>query len=231
MKKAIALCSALLLAAAFTSCGKSSNDNFSSAPTDSANGSSESSGVEQSDEEEKIVVDPFDKVAFRVNEDENDVMAGYYPNKFNVIFNAVESPFGSHMSFTYSIEDMGVNEIVIKAKANVNDIQDFLDEYNYTVDETERLFSIKTNGLKTKLLTADQISGENKEKLISGMLNELETTLKMSEDEEYSDILGELGISSNNPDYLEEQEKNKKEFEKRKPRIWLSNSALTKCML
>lgn len=213
MKKTIALCAALLLAVAFTGCGKSSEDKSSTAPTSN---SSENSDTKKSDKEEKIVVDPFDKVAFRVNEDENDIMAGYYPNRFNIIFNAAESPFGSHMSFTYSIEDMGVNEIVIKAKANVDDIQDFLDEYNYTVEETERLFSIKTNGIKTKLLTADQISGENKDKLIKGMLNKLESTFKMSENEEYTDILGELGISSNNPDYLEEQEKNKEEFEKEK---------------
>ncbi len=214
MKKAIALCSALLLAAAFTSCGKSSNDNFSSAPTDSANGSSESSDVEKSEGEEKIVVDPFDKVAYGISTKEE--IGSIYPEDFIIQMDASESPFGSHMTFTYFIESADENEIIIKARANVDEIQDFLDEYNYTVEETEKTFSIKTSDLVTNLISPDLISGENKTKIINAMQNQLESEYKMSEDDEYEDPLAALGISSDNPDYKEQTEKEKEEFEKEK---------------
>ncbi len=213
MKKVIAFCSALLLAAAFTGCGKSSSDNSSSAPTSN---SSESSTAGKSDKEEKIVVDPFDKVAYGVPKEDYFGNRNVYPEKFTIEMNASESPFGEHMTFTYFIESADENEIIIKARANVDEIQDFLDEYNYTVEETEKTFSIKVADLTTNLISPDLISGENKTKIINTMQDYIESELKMSEDDEYEDPLAALGISSNNPDYKEQTEKEKEEFEKEK---------------
>ena len=211
MKKIIAFCSAFLLAAAFTSCGKSSNDNFSSAPTDSVNGSSESSSIEQSDEEEKIVVDPFDKVAYGIPKEDDWGHRNIYPEEVTIEMDASESPFGSHMTFTYFIESADEDEIIIKARANIDEIQDFLDEYNYTVEETEKTFSINVADLTTNLISSDLIS-----KLINLMQDRIESELKMSEDDKYEDPLAALGINSNNPDYKEQAEKEKEEFEKEK---------------
>ena len=130
--------------------------------------------------------------------------------------NASESPFGSHMTFTYFIESADENEIIIKARANIDEIQDFLDEYNYTVEEIEKTFSINVADLTTALISPDLISGENKTKLINLMQDNIESELKMSEDDEYEDPLAALGINSNNPDYKEQTEKEKEEFEKEK---------------
>ncbi len=216
MKKIIAFCSAFLLAAAFTSCGKSSNDNFSSAPTDSVNGSSESSSIEQSDEEEKIVVDPFDKVAYGIPKEDDWGHRNIYPEEVTIEMDASESSFGSHITFTYFIESADEDEIIIKARANIDEIQDFLDEYNYTVEETEKTFSINVADLTTNLISSDLISGENKAKLINLIQDRIESELKMSEDDKYEDPLAALGINSNNPDYKEQAEKEKEEFEKEK---------------
>lgn len=120
------------------------------------------------------------------------------------------------MTFTYFIESADENEIIIKARANVDEIQDFLDEYNYTVEETEKTFSINVADLTTNLISPDLISGENKSKIINTMQDYIESELKMSEDDEYEDPLAALGIGSNNPDYKEQTEKEKAEFEKEK---------------
>lgn len=211
MKKVIAFCSALLLAAAFTGCGKSSSDNSSSANTSN---SSESSNSEKSNKEEKVVVDAFDKVAYGIST--KDEIGSIYPEDLIIQMDASKSPFGDHMTFTYFIESADENEIIIKARANVDEIQDFLDEYNYTVEETEKTFSIKTSDLTTNLISADLISGENKTKIINAMQSKLESEYKMSEDDEYEDPLAALGIVSNNPDHKEQAEKEKEEFEKKK---------------
>lgn len=216
MKKIIALCSALLLAAAFTGCGNSQKDNSTAVSSDSNKGSSESSSVEQSDEEEKVVVDPFDKVAYGIPKEDDIGRLNVYPDDFIIQMDASESPFGSHMTFTYFIESADENEIIIKARANVDEIQDFLDEYNYAVEETEKTFSIKVADLTTNLISADLISGENKTKIVDLMQEHIESELKMSEDDEYEDPLAALGINSNNPDYKEQIEKEKEEFEKEK---------------
>lgn len=182
MKKIIAFCSALLLAAAFTGCGKSSSDNSSSAPT---NNSSENSNSEKSDKEEKVVVDAFDKVAYGVLKEDDWGHPNVYPQNFIIEMNASESPFGSIMPFSYSIEKADIDEIVIKAKANVEEIQDFLDNYNYSVEETEKSFYIKTSDLKTALLSADQITNDTKTTLINGMIDKLGSTFKTPENEEF----------------------------------------------
>lgn len=130
--------------------------------------------------------------------------------------NASESPFGSHMTFTYFIESADENEIIIKARANIDEIQDFLDEYNYTVEETEKTFSINVADLTTNLISSDMISGENKTKIINAMQDYMESVFKMSEDDEYEDPLAELGIISNNPDYKAETEEKRKNFKKKK---------------
>lgn len=213
MKKIIAFCSALLLAVTFTGCGKSSSDNSSSAPT---NNSSENSNSEKSDKKEKVVVDAFDKVAYGVPKEDYFGNRNVYPEKFTIEMNASESPFGEHMTFTYFIESADENEIIIKARTNIDEIQDFLDEYNYTVEETEKTFSINVADLTTNLISSDLISGENKTKIINTMQDYIESELKMSEDDEYEDPLAALGISSNNPDYKEQMEKEKAEFEKEK---------------
>lgn len=213
MKKIIAFCSALLLAAAFTGCGKSSNDNSSSAPTSNL---SESSNAEKPNTEEKIVVDPFDKVAYGIPKDDEWGGRKIYPEDLTIEMNASESPFGDHMTFTYFIESADENEIIIKARANVDEIQDFLDEYNYTVEETEKTFSINVADLTTNLISPDLISGENKTKLINLMQDYIESELKMSEDDVYENPLESFGIQSNNPDYIAEVEKDKEEFEKEK---------------
>ncbi len=213
MKKTLSLITALLLAAAFTGCGKSSNDKSSSAPTSN---SSESSNAEKSDKKEKVVVDAFDKVAYGVPKEDYFGNRNVYPEKFTIEMNASESPFGEHMTFTYFIESADENEIIIKARANIDEIQDFLNEYNYTVEETEKTFSIKVADLTTNLISSDLISGENKTKIINTMQDYIESELKMSEDDEYEDPLAALGISSNNPDYKKQEEENKEAFEKEK---------------
>lgn len=207
MKKTLSLITTLLLAAAFTGCGKSSSDNSSSAPTSN---SSESSNSEKSDKEEKVVVDPFDKVAYGISTKEQvgskNVYNNIYPENCIIQMDASESPFGDHMTFTYFIESADENEIIIKARANIDEIQDFLDEYNYTVEETEKTFSIKTSDLVTNLISPDLISGENKTKIINAMQSQLESEYKTSEEP-----LATLGIVSNNPDYKEQAEKEKAE--------------------
>lgn len=211
MKKTLSLITALLLAAAFTGCGKSSNDKSSSAPTSN---SSESSNAEKSDKKEKVVVDAFDKVAYGIST--KDEIGSIYPEDLIIQMDASESPFGEHMTFTYFIESADENEIIIKARANIDEIQDFLDEYNYTVEETEKTFSINVADIKTNLISPDLISGENKTKIINAMQSQLESEYKMSENAEYEDPLAALGIGSNNPDYKEQTEKEKAEFEKEK---------------
>lgn len=106
MKKLIALFTALLLATALTGCGKSADK--SSAPIQTDSSSENSSSQEQTTTAEKIVVDPFDKVAYYIPESEIDGAGKdrkkYYPNDLLIILDASESPFGSRMSFTYFVE-------------------------------------------------------------------------------------------------------------------------------
>lgn len=126
-EKILTLCTVILLAAAFTGCGKSSEDKSSSTPT---NIPTENSDAEKTDEDEKIVVDPFDKVVYGLYWDEY-TYDRKYPYDLTIKMDASESPFGSYMSFSYTVEKADLNEIVIKAKANIREIQDFLDKYNY----------------------------------------------------------------------------------------------------
>lgn len=104
MKKTLSLITALLLAAAFTGCGKSSSDNSSSAPTSN---SSENNNAEKSDKEEKVVVDAFDKVAYGIST--KDEIGSIYPEDLIIQMDASESPFGEHMTFTYFIESADEN--------------------------------------------------------------------------------------------------------------------------
>lgn len=213
MKKIIALCTALFLITAVSSCGNSTEESSLSAPISS---SSENNTPDKQESEEKIVIDPFDKVLYGIPETNNWNNKNVYPENFLIEMNASESPLGSHMSFTYFIESADENEIVIKARANIDEVQEFLDAYNYTVEETEKTFSINVADLTTNMLSPDMISGENKTKFVNAMQNFIESELKMSEDDEYEDLFEIFGFDSNNPDFKQEQEKKKAEFEQEK---------------
>ncbi len=169
MKKIIALCTSLLLAAALTGCGNSSTDNSSTSPTSSSSESSK----DKSQETEKVIVDPFDKVAYHIPEFEingvGEQEEKIYPNDLAIILDASESPFGDNMTFTYSVESADQNEIIIKARANTDEIEDFLEESNYKVEETEKTFSIATADLKTQLISSNLITDDNKKKIIETM--------------------------------------------------------------
>lgn len=94
MKKIIALCTALFLVTAVSGCGNSTEESSLSAPTSS---SSENSTPDKQESEEKIVIDPFDKVLYGIPETNNWNNKNVYPENFLIEMNASESPLGSHM--------------------------------------------------------------------------------------------------------------------------------------
>lgn len=63
------------------------------------------------------------------------------------------------------------------------------------------------------------------------MIETLESEFKISENEEYTNPLEELGMISNNPDYIAEVEKEKEEFEKEKAESQQMKFNLKKCTL
>lgn len=189
MKKVIALCTALLLTVAITGCGNSAEESSLSSPINSS--SENSTSQEKETTVAKAVVDPFENVAYYIPEFEANGAGKQeekiYPNDLSIILDASESPFGSNMTFTYFLESADENEIIIKSRANIDEIEDFLEQSNYTVEVTEKTFSINVADLKTQLLSTDFITGDNKAKIISEMKNYIqECDVDRDEPSEYT---------------------------------------------
>lgn len=169
MKKILTLCTAILLAAAFTSCGKSSEDKPSSAPT---NAPTENSDTEKTDEDEQIVVDPFENVKYTIptlSAGTNHV--NVYPDDFEIKFDFSETPFYDRINFDYEVLNAGTKDLTIKVTADIHYISDFLAETAYEVEKTEAIYKFDISELTANLLNADQITEENKAILIEAMQN------------------------------------------------------------
>lgn len=169
MKKTIALCAALLLTAAFTGCGKSSENKPSSAPT---NAPTENSDTEKTDEDEQIVVDPFENVKYTIptlSVGTNHV--NVYPDDFEIKFDFSETPFYDRINFDYEVLNAGTKDLTIKVTADIHYISDFLAETAYEVEKTEAIYKFDISELTANLLNADQITEENKAILIEAMQN------------------------------------------------------------
>lgn len=210
MKKTIAFITAMLIAAAFTGCNSSPDNSNTPNKPDSSNSSEQA--TEAPTKVEKEAIDPFENITYTISEE------SIYPNNFEITFDASETPLGKITTFTYFVESANDKEIIIKSRANIDDelTSEFLTEYNFTVGENEKTFTINVEDLKTNFISTDYISGDNKTKIISAMQNFIDSELKIPEDAEYESIFDDLGFESNNPDYLAEIEAEKEEFEKEK---------------
>lgn len=210
MKKTITFIIAMLISAAFTGCNSSLDDSNTSDKPDSL--SSSEQATEASVDDKKRSVDPFEDITYAISEE------SIYPKDFELVFDASETPLGKITTFTYFVETANDKEIIIKSRANVDDelTSEFLTEYNFTVDENEKTFTINVEDLKTNFITAEYINGDNKTKIITAMQNYIDSAFKIPEDAEYESIFDELGIQTDNPDYIAQEEQEKEEFEKAK---------------
>ncbi|MBR3900515.1 MAG: hypothetical protein IKJ60_03075 [Ruminococcus sp.] len=211
MKKTIIFITAMLIAAAaFTGCNSSTDNNTPTNQPSSSKSSTEP--TEAVDEGEKKVVYPFENITYTISEE------SIYPEKFEITFDASDTPLGRLTPFTYFVESANDKEIIIKSRANVedDDTSEFLSEYNFTVEDNEYTFTIDVSELKTNFISEDYISGDNKFKITSAMQNFIDASFKVQEDAEYQSVLDELGIQTDNPDYIAQEEQEKEEFEKAK---------------
>lgn len=208
MKKTIIFITAMLIAvAAFTGCNNSADDGNTSDKL----GSSEQA-TEAPTKAEKEAIDPFENITYTISEE------SIYPKNFEITFDASDTPLGKITTFTYFVESANDKEIIVKSRANIDDelTSEFLTEYNFTVGENEKTFTINVEDLKTNFISECYISGDNKVKIISAMQNFIDSAFKISEDAEYENIFDGLGLESNNPDYIAQEEQEKEEFEKEK---------------
>lgn len=208
MKKTIIFITAMLIAAAaFTGC----NNSADGGNTSDKLGSSEQA-TEAPTKAEKEAIDPFENITYTISEE------SIYPKNFEITFDASDTPLGKITTFTYFVESANDKEIIVKSRANIDDelTSEFLTEYNFTVGENEKTFTINVEDLKTNFISECYISGDNKVKIISAMQNFIDSAFKISEDAEYENIFDGLGLESNNPDYIAREEQEKEEFEKEK---------------
>ena len=158
MKKTITFITAMLIAtAAFTGCNSSSNNSKS-------NSSSRSKQATEApvDNNEKVI-DVFENIDYSIVENT------YYPNGLKIIFDASNTPFGQEMKFTYFVESANRDGVVIKAKANIDDIDEIIKENNYKINETEKTFTISIDQVNSYILSPSQLIDENKTKIIDEM--------------------------------------------------------------
>lgn len=166
MKKTIIFITAMLIsAAAFTGCNSSLDDSNTSVKPDSSK--SFKQDTEASANSEKIVVDPFENMAITFSDE------SVYPDYFDITFDASNTPFGQEMSFTFFVDSADINGIVIKAKADIDDVDDIVEENNYTVNEIEKTFTFSTSELTSRFLSTEQFTDENIEAIATKMKNEI----------------------------------------------------------
>lgn len=162
MKKTITFITAMLIAAAaFTGCNSSSNGGNTSdklAASDSFEQATEASA----DNIEKVI-DVFENIDYSIVENT------YYPNGLKINFDASNTPFGQKMKFTYFVESANREEIVIIAKANIDDVDDIIRENNYTINETEKIFTISIDQINSCIISPNQLIDENKTKILDEM--------------------------------------------------------------
>ena len=162
MKKTITFITAMLItAAAFAGCNSSSNSNNTlDRPT--ASDSSEQATEVPADNIENVI-DVFENIDYTIVENT------YYPNGLKINFDASNTPFGQKMKFTYFVESANREGIVIIAKANIDDIEEIVKENNYTINETEKTFTISIDQINSCIISPNQLIDENKTKIIDEM--------------------------------------------------------------
>lgn len=167
----------------FSSCGLISFDPTGESDLLSKVPANNSSEKQAKNDTKKTTIDPFENVNYTIPEESIGTIV--YPTHFEIFFDASESPLGKVATFTYFIESADEDEIVIKSRANIdtNEVQKYLDENNFKVDENEKTFVIKSYDLKTDLVSEDEITKEVQSKIESDMLEYIESELKTSEDE------------------------------------------------
>ena len=219
MKRIIAASLAFAMVFGLSACGSHMSEEFEREPRVSREPSSQHSSTDTTAKNNKktITVDPFENVTYTIQEFEG--WGNYaYPSRFEIEFEAADSPLGKVAKYTYFIESADDKQIVIRSRANIDndEVQKYMDENNLKVQENEKTFIIDTADLKTDLLSSDNIDNKTKEKLKTEALELAESELKMSEDEEFEYAPDALGIMQNNPDYIAEREEARQEFEKKK---------------
>lgn len=175
MKKTITFITAMLIAvAAFASCNSSSNDSSTPDKLDSSNSSEHATEAHM--DNEKIVVDPFENMDITFSDE------SVYPDYFDITFDASNTPFGQEMNFTFFVDSADINGIVIKAKADIDDVDDIIEENNYTVNETEKTYTFPNTELTTRFLSIEQFTAENIDAITTIMKNELIDTLENADE-------------------------------------------------
>lgn len=175
MKKTIAFITAMLIAAAFTGCNSSPDNSNTPNKPDSSNSSEQA--TEAPTKVEKEAIDPFENITYTISEE------SIYPNNFEITFDASETPFGQEMNFTFFVESANSSGIVIKAKADIDDVDDIIEKNNYIIEESEITFTIPISELNASLITQDQLTTDN----INLMTEEMKNIIieKTGQNEEY----------------------------------------------
>lgn len=162
MKKTITFITAMLITAtAFTGCNSSLDDSNTSDKPATSDSSEQDTGS-PADNEEKVI-DVFENIDYSIVENT------YYPNGLKINFDASNTPFGQEMKFTYFVESANRDGVVIKAKADIDDVKKIIKENNYVVEETEKTFTIPIEEMNTPLISANQLTDENKLLIIEEM--------------------------------------------------------------
>lgn len=187
MKKLIATSLALVMLFGLNSCGDKSNNSTNSYEV--ASNGSETTNSKSEDNNKKTVIDPFENVNYTLPESEG-LFKNIYPNSLKITFHASESPLGEVATFTYFIESADENQIVIRSRANIDteEVQKYLDENNFKIDENEKTFIIEVSDLEANLISEDYLKQDDIQKIKSDMLEFIESELKMSNDAENENL-------------------------------------------
>lgn len=192
MKKTITFITALLISCStLASCGGSSGDGSKGSAKVSTSYSRKDT-ESTTTEVEKTIIDPFENISYKfksyyVGANDDDFV---YPDDLGIEFDASNTPLGTVATYTYFIESADESEIIIKARANIDEyaVTNYMEENNYAVEKNEKTFTISTSEMRTRLLTADALSGENKKIVVDTMQNYIDSTANEYFDLNDSDI-------------------------------------------
>ena len=180
MKKTIATSLALTMLLALTACG-----NTSDTTTDRIEQTPKEISTTDKNDSNKKVIDPFENVSYTIPKSE-EWKANVYPKDFEITFDASKSPIGEIATYTFFIESADDEKIVIRSRANIDteDVQDYLDENNFKIEENEKTFEISVSDLETNLLSVDNIDDAAKQELTADILEFLESEHETAETDE-----------------------------------------------